>query len=87
MTTSGAIRLAALGDIHYGRASQGALRPTFAEINEHADILVLCGDLTDYGLPEEAHVLRGELAGRPVRPAATWEADVRGWSRGRRRRG
>lgn len=26
-----------------------------------ADILLLCGDLTDYGLPEEAHVLAEEL--------------------------
>jgi len=31
-------------------------------VNEQADFLLLCGDLTDYGLPEEAHILVGELA-------------------------
>ena len=28
----------------------GSLQPLFAQINDSADILVLCGDLTDYGL-------------------------------------
>ena len=28
-----------------------------------ADVLVLCGDLTDYGLPDEAHLLVEELSG------------------------
>jgi len=55
------IRLAAIADIHYSRTSQGALQPVFAHINEQADILALCGDLTDYGLPEEAHGLADEL--------------------------
>ena len=32
----------------------GPLQPLFAQINESADVLVLCGDLTDYGLAEEA---------------------------------
>ena len=31
-------------------------------VNERADFLLLCGDLTDYGLPEEAHILVEELA-------------------------
>jgi Icc-related predicted phosphoesterase len=55
------IRLAAIADIHYSRTSQGALQPLFARINEEADVLALCGDLTDYGLPEEAHSLAEEL--------------------------
>jgi Icc-related predicted phosphoesterase len=55
------VRLAAVGDIHCGRASQGALQPLFAQAAEQADVLVLCGDLTDYGLPEEARVLAKEL--------------------------
>jgi Icc-related predicted phosphoesterase len=33
-----------------------------APVNDQADILLLCGDLTDYGLPEEADVLVSELA-------------------------
>jgi Icc-related predicted phosphoesterase len=57
------VRIAALGDIHYGRsASPGHLQPLFQQINESADILVLCGDLTDYGLADEARALLREMA-------------------------
>jgi Icc-related predicted phosphoesterase len=38
------------------------LRPVFAHVEERADVLLLCGDLTDYGLPEEAAVLAKELS-------------------------
>jgi len=38
------------------------LSPLLQSVNERADFLLLCGDLTDYGLPEEAHILVGELA-------------------------
>jgi Icc-related predicted phosphoesterase len=31
-------------------------------VNERADILLLCGDLTDYGTPEEVQVLAKELS-------------------------
>ncbi|MGZ3583567.1 MAG: metallophosphoesterase family protein [Ktedonobacterales bacterium] len=62
MATSDTIRLAAVADIHCTRASQGVFQPLFAQIAESADVLLLCGDLTDYGLPEEAHVLVRELA-------------------------
>jgi len=55
------VRLAAVGDIHCTKHSQGALQPLFAAVAEQADVLVLCGDLTDYGLEEEAHVLVREL--------------------------
>jgi Icc-related predicted phosphoesterase len=56
------VRLAAVGDLHCTRHGHGALQPIFAEASERADVLVLCGDLTDYGLPEEAHVLAKELS-------------------------
>lgn len=56
------VRVAAIGDLHYGRsATPGTLQPLFAQISEAADILVLPGDLTDYGLPEEARALVREL--------------------------
>ncbi len=52
------IRLAALGDLHFGRAELSVpLRPLFAELSERADMLALCGDLTDTGDPEEARSL------------------------------
>jgi len=57
------VRIAALGDLHHSRtAAAGSLQPLFTQISEEADILVLCGDLTDYGLPEEARSLVRELA-------------------------
>ena len=52
--------VAATGDIHCKRTSRGELRPLFAEASEAADVLLLCGDLTDYGLVEEAEVLAEE---------------------------
>ena len=57
------VRIAALGDLHYGRtATPGLLQPLFAQISESADILVLCGDLTDYGVADEARALMREMA-------------------------
>jgi Icc-related predicted phosphoesterase len=56
------VRLAAVGDLHYGRESRGSLQPMIAALARlEADILLLCGDLTDYGLPEEATELVREL--------------------------
>ena len=60
------LRLAAIGDIHCTKFSQGSLQPLFAEMTARADVLLLCGDLTDYGLPEEARVLAQELSGVKV---------------------
>jgi Icc-related predicted phosphoesterase len=56
------VRIAALGDLHYSRtAPAGSLQPIFAQITEAADVLLLCGDLTDYGLAEEARALAREV--------------------------
>jgi Icc-related predicted phosphoesterase len=55
------IRLAAIGDLHCTKSSSGQLRNLFAQAADAADILLLCGDLTDYGLPEEARILADEL--------------------------
>jgi Icc-related predicted phosphoesterase len=60
------IRIAAVGDLHVKKASQGQLQPVFAEVAERADVLLLCGDLTDLGHPEEARVLAREIAGVSV---------------------
>lgn len=56
------VRLAALADIHYSKNVQGNLQPLFEQIAEAADVLMLCGDLTDYGLSEEARILAKDLA-------------------------
>jgi Icc-related predicted phosphoesterase len=60
------VRVAAIGDLHCSRASQGRVAPLVAHLGDRADALVLAGDLTDHGLPEEAHVLVRELAGAKV---------------------
>jgi Icc-related predicted phosphoesterase len=62
------VRVAAVGDLHCTKTSQGALQPLFAAASANADVLVLCGDLTDYGLPDEARVLARELANAPRIP-------------------
>ena len=55
------VRVAAIGDVHVSRHSQGAFQPLFSHISANADVLVLCGDFTDYGLPDEARILAREL--------------------------
>jgi Icc-related predicted phosphoesterase len=57
----GTVRIAAVADLHWGRASLSSLQPLFAQLTERADIVVICGDLTDHGLPEEAQPLAREL--------------------------
>ena len=56
------MRIAAVGDLHCSKESGGVLRPLFASLDGRADVLLLCGDLTDYGTVEEAHVLAKELS-------------------------
>ena len=62
------MRLAAVGDIHCKKTSEGAFRALFEAMAAAADALVLCGDLTDYGLPEEARVLVKELGAAKTTP-------------------
>lgn len=59
--TGDTIRIAAIADLHYGKNSAGSMSPLFAEIAASADVMLLCGDLTDYGLAEEARVLAADL--------------------------
>lgn len=61
MPTSDTVRIAAVSDVHYGKHSQGTLQPLFTQIAERADVLVLPGDLTDYGLADEARILARDL--------------------------
>jgi len=56
------MRIAAVADLHYTKNSAGSLRTFFQQAADAADVLLLCGDLTDYGLPEEAHILADDLS-------------------------
>jgi Icc-related predicted phosphoesterase len=63
------MRLAAVGDLHCTKTSAGALQPLFSAMAAAADVIVLCGDLTDYGSVEEARVLARELAAARAVPS------------------
>ena len=54
MAEKNSVEIAAVGDLHYG---SGHPIPPLAELAAGADVLLLCGDLTDHGLPEEAQAL------------------------------
>jgi Icc-related predicted phosphoesterase len=56
------VRIAAVGDLHCTKNSEGVLQPLFAQMAESADVIALAGDLVDYGLPEEAHVFAKEIS-------------------------
>jgi Icc-related predicted phosphoesterase len=56
------VRVGAVADVHYGREAESRLRPLFEEAGRRVDVLLLAGDLTDYGLPEEAEPLARDLA-------------------------
>jgi Icc-related predicted phosphoesterase len=55
------IRIAAIGDIHVKEDGRGKLRPHFLALHDHADVLLIAGDLTHLGRLAEAEVLAGEL--------------------------
>ena len=56
------VRVAAIGDVHCSPMSRGALQAMLAQVAASADVLALCGDLTNHGTPEEAHALVQELS-------------------------
>jgi Icc-related predicted phosphoesterase len=55
------IRIAAVGDIHVKETDKGKWQEYFKEVSRKADVLVICGDLTDTGDENEAQVLAEEL--------------------------
>ena len=56
-------RIAAIGDIHVRETDKGKWTDLFKEASRQADVLVICGDLTDTGDETEAQVLADELKG------------------------
>src|SRR4051794_24365264 len=55
------LRIAAVADIHVKKSSAGGFQPLFAQATQSADVLLLCGDLTDYGTVEEGKILAREI--------------------------
>ncbi|TXK46935.1 metallophosphoesterase [Pontibacter qinzhouensis] len=54
-------RIAAIGDIHVRETDAGKWTDFFKEVSSQADVLLLCGDLTDTGREAEAEILAKEL--------------------------
>ncbi|MFZ0946422.1 MAG: metallophosphoesterase family protein [Syntrophobacteraceae bacterium] len=55
-TAKNVVRVAAISDVHCKKDSKQGLRPVFDQIAGEADVLLVCGDITHLGLPEEACV-------------------------------
>ena len=58
---NGKLRVAAIGDLHVMEDSVAPYRELFAEIANEADVLVLCGDLTNFGKTKEAEILAEDI--------------------------
>jgi Icc-related predicted phosphoesterase len=58
---NGKLRVAAIGDLHVQEDSVAPYRDIFAEISTKADVLVLCGDLTNFGKTKEAEILADDI--------------------------
>lgn len=56
-----ALSIAAIGDLHVRETDTGRFSQVFSQISQSADVLVLCGDLTDQGEEQEANILVEEL--------------------------
>ncbi|AKD03941.1 metallophosphoesterase [Pontibacter korlensis] len=54
-------KIAAVGDIHVRETDRGKWEDYFKKVSQEADVLLLCGDLTDTGRTAEAEVLAQEL--------------------------
>src|SRR5205807_3897310 len=55
------MRIAATADIHFSPQSYDKVREPLSHVRDQADVLVIAGDLTDYGKPEEMHSLLNAL--------------------------
>ncbi len=66
LSTEPTVRVAAIGDLHVQENRMSGYRDLFADISEVADVLVLCGDLTNYGKTHEAELLAEDVRGARI---------------------
>ena len=68
MSTTETITIAAIGDLHVTETSAGQYAALFREMSEQADVIVLAGDLTNFGKTHEAELLAEDIrqATKPV---------------------
>ena len=55
------MRVAAIGDLHVQENDEAPYRELFTEVSSQADVLLLCGDLTNFGKPREAEILGEDI--------------------------
>jgi len=55
------MRIAATADLHFAPANQTVLRDQLNQVRDEADVLVIAGDLTNYGQPAEMEPLLNAL--------------------------
>ena len=60
------IRIAAAGDIHASEATRSRIAGAFARVEGEADVVLLAGDLTTTGEPEQAAVLADACRDLPI---------------------
>ena len=58
---NGTITVAAIGDLHVVETDEHRYRELFAEMSEVADVVALCGDLTNFGKTKEAEILAADM--------------------------
>lgn len=77
------LRVAVVGDLHCRKDDSARLRELVKQVNAEADVLLLCGDLTDRGVTEEARILADALSALRTPCAAVlgnhdWDAGLTG---------
>ena len=56
------VRIGALSVVHLVREDAAEIRAAIREVNRHADVLCVCGDMTTHGTPEQMRAFCGTLA-------------------------
>jgi Icc-related predicted phosphoesterase len=77
------VRVAAAADVHCDESTRAGVAAAFRELEGRADVLLLAGDLTTHGEPEQAHVLADACRDLPFPVVAVlgnhdWHADRAG---------
>jgi Icc-related predicted phosphoesterase len=60
------IHIAAAGDVHASETTSDRVAAAFAQVESHADVVLLAGDLTTTGEPEQALVLADACRGLSI---------------------
>jgi uncharacterized protein len=60
------IRIAAAGDVHASDSARSRIEESFAAIEHEAALVLLAGDLTTHGMPDQAEVLADAVRGLAV---------------------